>query len=95
MQVLPRRVAGTVIKYRVQVSAEGELRLLEPRRDTHTLAHDMLGEEQWLFVQFDDVEQATRSSSKYQIPNTEHIAYRQSLSTVFIVQVRATHKYEP
>ena len=58
IQVLPRRVPGTVIKYRVRVSAGGELQLLEPRRDTRTLAHAMLGEESWLFVQFDDVEQA-------------------------------------
>ena len=55
--MLPRRVPGTVIKYRVRVSAGGALHLLEPRRDTRTLAHAMLGEESWLFVQFDDVEQ--------------------------------------
>ena len=45
--VLPRRVPGTVIKYRVRVSAGGAIHLLEPRRDTRTLAHATLGEEAW------------------------------------------------
>ena len=45
---------GTVIKYHVAINAT-QRRLLEPQRDTRTLAHALLGADAWIFVAFDSL----------------------------------------
>ena len=51
--VLPWAPPGFVIVYRVRITSGGVAQLLEPRKDTRTLAHTLLGSHAWVHVEFE------------------------------------------
>ena len=55
--VLPWAGAGYVLKYRARVTTSGNIELLEARKDTRSLAYAVFGDQAWLHVEFESIQE--------------------------------------
>ena len=62
--VIPWAPKGFIIKYRARVGNGGKVELLEPRKDTRTLAHALFGAEAWLHVEFEPLPEGARERER-------------------------------